>query len=316
MKGSTLAKNGETSTRRSSASRARRSRRPVARSPGRGLPPDAPLAAARRQGNPAQEPESDLLPDQRRRTRGRAGGGRGAPPRRLRLVLSLLSRPRAVPRPRHDAARDAARRRRGQGRSQLRRAADAVALGAPRAQHPVAEQPHRHAVPAGRRLRRGRHALRAHLRHRRRGRAAARRRDHLHVGRRRRHQRRRVLGVAEHHLLAAGPDALPGRGQRLRDLGPGRGPDARRRHLAAGRELPQPQGAALRRHRLPRELPRARRRRGLGAAGAQAGVRARPGDPPVLAFALGRRAALQDAAGARGGGPARPAGPDARVPAR
>ena len=199
--------------------------------------------------------------------------------RRLRLVLSLLPRSRAVPGARHDAARDAARRRRRQGRSQLRRAADAVALGPPRAQHPVAEQPHRHAVPAGRRLRRGRHALR-------RGSPASPTRPtgstptrSPTVGRRRRHQRRRVLGVAQHRLHAAGAGALPGRGQRLRDLGAGRGADARRRHLAAGRELPQPQGAALRRHRLPRQLPRARRGGRLGAARAQAGVRARQGHP-------------------------------------
>ena len=70
--------------------------------------------------------------------------------------------------PRHDAARDAARRRRRQGRSELGRPADAVALGPPRAQHPVAGQPDRHAVPAGGRLRRSRHDLRARRRDRRR----------------------------------------------------------------------------------------------------------------------------------------------------
>ena len=75
----------------------------------------------------------------------------------LRLVLSVLSRSRAVPDARHDAARDAARRRGRQGRSELRRPADAVALGSPEAEHPVAGQSDRHAVPAGRRLRRSRH---------------------------------------------------------------------------------------------------------------------------------------------------------------
>ncbi len=79
-----------------------------------------------------------------------------APARRLRLVLPLLSRPRALPRARHDAARDAARLGRLEGRPRQRRPADAVALGPPRAEHPVAEQLHRHAVPARRRLRRGR----------------------------------------------------------------------------------------------------------------------------------------------------------------
>ena len=59
------------------------------------------------------------------------------------------------------------------GRSELGRPADAVALGPPRAQHPVAVQPHRHAVPAGRRLRRGRHDLRHGRRHSRRRDAAS-----------------------------------------------------------------------------------------------------------------------------------------------
>ena len=96
--------------------------------------------------------------------------------------------------------------------------------------------------------------------------SSARRRGHLRLDRRRRDQRGRVLGVAEHRLHAAAAGALPGRGQRLRDLGAGRGADARRRHLAAGRELPRPQGAALRRHRLPRQLPRrSARRSALGA---------------------------------------------------
>ena len=66
---------------------------------------------------------------------------------------------------RHDAARDAAGRRRREGRSEFRRPADAVALGPQAAQHPVAGQPDRHAVPARGRRRRSRHDLRA--RHRR-----------------------------------------------------------------------------------------------------------------------------------------------------
>ena len=48
---------------------------------------------------------------------------------RARLVPSLLPRSRAVPDARHDAARDAPRRRRREGRPELRRPADAVALG-------------------------------------------------------------------------------------------------------------------------------------------------------------------------------------------
>ena len=43
------------------------------------------------------------------------------------------------------------------------------------------------------------------------------------LGRRRHHQRGRVLGVAEHRLQPQAPGRVPGRGQRLRDLGAGRG---------------------------------------------------------------------------------------------
>ncbi len=68
-----------------------------------------------------------------------------------------------------------------------------------------------------------------------------RRRSHLRLARRRRHQRRRVLGIAEHRLHQAGAGALPGRGQRLRHLGAGRSADARRRHLASwSRRFPEP----------------------------------------------------------------------------
>ncbi len=141
-----------------------------------------------------------------------------------------------------------------------------------------------------------------------------RRRDHLRVDRRRRHERGRVLGVAEHGLHAPRAGALPGRGQRLRDLGAGRSADARRRRLEARRVVPQPQGPPLRRHRLPRQLPHARRGRRLDAPRAQARARPREGHPPVLALALGRRAALQDAGGAQGRGAARSDHEDARVP--
>ena len=43
------------------------------------------------------------------------------------------------------------------------------------------------------------------------------------LDRRRHHQRGRVLGVAQHRLQSEAAGALPGRGQRLRDLGAGRG---------------------------------------------------------------------------------------------
>ena len=66
----------------------------------------------------------------------------------------VLSRSRAVPHARRHAARNAPERRRREGRPELRRAADAVALGRHAPQHRVGVEPDRHAVPAGDRLRR------------------------------------------------------------------------------------------------------------------------------------------------------------------
>ena len=77
----------------------------------------------------------------------------------LRLVLPVLPRSRAVPAARHDAARDVARRRRREGRSELARPPDAVALGPHGAQHRVGVERDRHAGAAGRRRRRSRHDL-------------------------------------------------------------------------------------------------------------------------------------------------------------
>src|SRR5262245_37531286 len=105
-------------------------RRPFGgRSPAR-VPHDGAIAQDRRQGDSAQGPEPDLLSDQRRRARGGPHRRRPAAEAGPRLVPSLLSRPRAVSRARHDAARDAAQRRRRQGRSEFWRAPDALALGA------------------------------------------------------------------------------------------------------------------------------------------------------------------------------------------
>ena len=201
MKGSTLANGADT---RASAARARRDHEGLTtRRAARRLSPDAPVAEDRRQGDPAQEPEPGVLPDQRRRPRGHARRRRQASARRLRLVLPLLSRSRALPDARRDAARDAARLGRLEGRPGQRRPADAVALGPPRAEHPVAEQLHRHAVPARRRLRRRAAHLRARRADPRSRDAVSRRRGHLRLDRRRRDQRRRVLGIAEHRLRRA-----------------------------------------------------------------------------------------------------------------
>ena len=65
----------------------------------------------------------------------------------------VLSRSRPLPRARRDGRGNAAQRRRRAGRSELRRPSDAIALGAQAPEHRVAVKPHRHAVPAGNRLR-------------------------------------------------------------------------------------------------------------------------------------------------------------------
>ena len=77
----------------------------------------------------------------------------------LRLVLPLLSRPRALPRPRHDADRAVAVGGRRRRRSQLGRPPDAVALGSQGPEHRQRVEPDRHPVPAGGRVRRGVAAL-------------------------------------------------------------------------------------------------------------------------------------------------------------
>ena len=119
-------------------------------------------------------------------------------------------------------------------------------------------------------------------------RAVPQRRSHLRLDRRGRHERRRILGIAEHGVHAPGAGRLPGRRQRLRDLRSGRSANARRRHLEAGGVVPEPETVALRRHRFSRELSHAGRGRVVRAARAQARLRARQGHSAVLALAVGR----------------------------
>ena len=79
----------------------------------------------------------------------------------------------------------------------------------------------------------------------------------------------------------------------------------RRRHLEAGRVVPGALRPEHRRHRLPRQLQGDGRGGGLRARAQGPGVRAREGDPPLLALAVGRREAVQDGGRARRGSQAR-----------
>ena len=143
-----------------------------------------------------------------------------------------------------------------QGRPGQRRPPDAVALGPPRAEHPVAEQLRRHAVPARRRLRRGRRDLRTRRRPSRTAtRAITRTRSPTSRSARARTSEGEFWESLNTACTRKLPVLYPGRRQRLRDLGAGGSADARRRHLAPRRGLPRPARLPLRRHRLPRQLP-------------------------------------------------------------
>ena len=130
-----------------------------------------------------------------------------------------------------DRPRDAALGRRRDRRSRLRRPADAVALGAQGAQH----RRNRRVPPAPSACRPWgwpRRSVRRPRLHERTARSHRATRSST-FRRRRHHERRRVLGIAQHRLQpeAAGP--VSDRGQRLRDLGAGRGQDAGGVDLAA-----------------------------------------------------------------------------------
>ena len=88
-------------------------------------------------------------------------------------------------------------------------------------------------------------------------------RNRVHLARRRHHERRRVLGSDRHGVPATAAGPVPDRGQRLRDFGAGRVPDAGRRHLPARAIVSWPLRRFDRRHRLPRRACArcARRRR-------------------------------------------------------
>ena len=245
----------------------------------------------------------------------RAGrGGQGAPPR-LRLVLHLLPRSGALPRPRHDRHRAAPLRRRRGRRPQFGRPPDAVALGPQGPQHRQRVESDRHPVPAGGRVRRGLAPLLEDRRHRRARRAHARRRGRaLHHGRRH-HQRGRVLGSAQHRHQPQAAGRLPGRGQRLRDLGPGRGQHARRLDLEAAHGLSRALHPGSGRLRRPRVLRRADEGGGVRPRPEGSGAGARQGHPPLQPLAVGRRDPVPAARRAPGGRRARSPQPVPQVPA-
>ncbi len=181
-----------------------------------------------------------------------------------------------------------------EGRPGVGRPADAVALGTQAAQHRVAVEPDRHAVPPGHRLRGSLAPLREDHGDRRPRVALPSRRGHLRLGRRRLDERRRVLGVAQLGVPRSPARRLRRRRQRLRDLGSRRGADGRRRHLPARLVVPGPPGPEHRWDRLSGELSRHVGRDCLRPRPQGAGARARQGHPAILALALGRRKALQD----------------------
>ena len=96
------------------------------------------------------------------------------------------------------------------------------------------------------------------------------------------------------------------RRQRLRDLRARRSADARRRSVAARRVVPVAEGLPRRRHRLSRQPRRDARRHRPRPRTPRPGLRPRQGDSSVLALAVGRRAAVQDAGRTRGRGEAGP----------
>ena len=220
------------------------------------LPDDGAVAEAGRQGNPAQEPEPDLLPDQRRRPRGdprpppaccSGPATTGSIPyyRDRALCLALGMTPLEM----------LLARRRRQGRSRRRAAGRCRRTGATSALNIVSQS-----SPTGTQCLQAVGCAEAGRIYER-VTAIAEREAHFHAdevtyvsigdGTTSEGEFWESLNSAV-HLQAAG--RLPGRRQRLRDLGAGRSADAGRRHLEARRVVPRPLRPEHRRHRLPRQL--------------------------------------------------------------
>lgn len=105
----------------------------------------------------------------------------------------------------------------------------------------------------------------------------------LRVAGGRRHQRGRVLGVAQHRLPPAPPRPVRGGRQRLRHLGAIRGP-VTRADFRDGAGVPGPGGDHGRRARLPPVPSSGGEGREPGAGGGGAGADPRSGDPALLAL--------------------------------
>ena len=218
---------------------------------------------------------------------------------RLRLVLSLLSRSRALPGARRQAVRDVSAGRGRRRRSQFRRTPDALALELSAAAHRDPVVADRLADSAGRGLRRSWTLFRAASQGRRSSACRIRRlppvqerhlpgrRSHLRFARRRHLERRRILGGDERRRArqAAG-HFLRGR-QRLRDLRSGRSADRRRKHLAPRLRISQFSFRRSRRHRSGGQLRRLPARRAILPRRTRPGVRARACDSSLFALAVG-----------------------------
>ena len=220
----------------------------------------------------AEAAEQDLLPDERRRPRGRARRGRPRTSRR-RLVLSLLPRPRALPGARHDAVDQLLEAVGARRRVRLGRPPDALALGQPRSATSRRRRADRHAVPAGRRVRRGGRRARAPSKARR-SRAAASRTTRSSTcrsgeGTTSEGEFWEALNTACTRKL---PVAVPDRGQRLRDLAcRSRCRRRGRQHLAARVGLPGPARERVRRLRSGRVVYDAAARSRRAGAGQRKG---------------------------------------------
>ena len=259
--------------------------------------------ADRRQGDPAQAAEPDLLPDLRRGTRGRPGRGGPAAEAGRGLVLLLLPGPGALPGSRNELRRHAPP---GGGRSRgpaVRGPADAVSLGVEGAEHRLHLEPHRHAIPECGRVRRSRLADGADPGAR--GSRRARRNRHGDL-RGRDDQRRRVLGIPQHGLQPQAARPLPDRGQWLRDQRARRGADGGGIDLEARAQLPESAHRGSRRLRSDRVLRSARPRDRVVPRPQRPGARARAGHPAVLPLPFRRRAHVPAGSGARRGGRTRP----------